>query len=128
MIARKPIYNENVFGKNVQLNKELPYYARHLLSPRSFLCPHCKALMWLDEKVAGSIGKPIFSMCCPKGKVKLPDPTPLSILIDQLLENPEFMKNIRIYNASFSFLSFKAESDINLSKNNVYTYRIRGMV
>ena len=38
------------------------------------------------------------------------------------------MSNIRINNSAFSFLSFKAEADINLSKNNVYTYRIRGNV
>ena len=84
--------------------------------------------MWIEEKATGSTSKPIFSLCCSKGKVKLPDPSPLPILMKQLLEDSEFMKNIRIYNASFSFLSFKAESDVNLSKNNVYTYRIRGMV
>ena len=48
--------------------------------------------------------------------------------MQQLLDNVDFMKSIRIYNAFFSFLSLKAESDINLSKNNVYTYRIRGIV
>ena len=75
--------------------------------------------MCIEEKVSGSISKSLFSLCCSKGKVKLPDPSPLPILMQQLLTNTEFMKNIRIYNASFSFLSFK---------DNVYTYRIRGMV
>ena len=48
------------------IDKDLLNYARHLLSPRNVLCPHCKALMWIDEKVSGSIGKQIFSTCCAR--------------------------------------------------------------
>jgi hypothetical protein len=38
------------------------------------------------------------------------------------------MKKIRNYNASFSFISFNATTDTNISKNNIYTLRIQGMI
>ena len=45
-----------------------------------------------------------------------------------LLKDKGFMPLIRNYNASFSFISFNANSDINLSKNNIYALRIQGMI
>ena len=129
LIARKADFKESdVFGKYVQTNPNLPLYARHILPKREISCGHCNAIMWIEEKTGRTKKTDLFSICCAKGKVKLPDPSILPILIQKLLENSQFMSNIRIYNASFSFLSFKAEADINLSKNNVYTYRIRGNV
>jgi hypothetical protein len=38
------------------------------------------------------------------------------------------MEKIRKYNASFSFVSFNANQDKNLSKSNVYTLRIQGQI
>ena len=38
------------------------------------------------------------------------------------------MQNIRTYNASFSFISFKANQDTNIYKGNIYTCRIQGQV
>ena len=49
-------------------------------------------------------------------------------LITELLNNQEFQTKIRKYNASFSFISFNATSDPNLSKNNVFTLRIQGQI
>ena len=87
-----------------------------------------EALVWMKEKTVGTLKKPLFSICCAKGKVKLPKLEELPILMIKLLENPEFMQKIRIYNAAFSFLSFNATSDQNLNNNSVYTFRIMGMM
>lgn len=45
-----------------------------------------------------------------------------------LLHNPNFISNIRKYNAAFSFVSFNATSDKNLSTGNIYTLRIQGQI
>ncbi len=46
----------------------------------------------------------------------------------QLLNSQRFMSKIRAYNAAFAFLSFSAKSDIHLSKNNIYTFRVQGII
>ena len=38
------------------------------------------------------------------------------------------MKNIRTYNAAFSFCSFKANTDPALNEGSIYTMRIQGMI
>ena len=38
------------------------------------------------------------------------------------------MQNIRTYNASFSFISFKANQDTNIYKGNIYPCRIKGQI
>ena len=48
--------------------------------------------------------------------------------IKELLLQPEFMKNIRIYNAAFSFCSFNANTDEKLNQGSIYTMRIMGMI
>ena len=128
-IAKREIFlNSNVFGKNVQTDINKENFCRHILPLRDIICSFCCALLWIDEKAAGTNQKPFFSICCAKGKVILPKNEPLPILMLKLLENPQFMSKIRLYNASFSFLSFNATTDVNLSKNNVYTMRIVGMI
>ena len=42
----------------------------------------------------------------------------------QLLSKPEFRTNIRTYNAAFSFCSFQATTDPNLSAGSIYTMKI----
>ena len=86
------------------------------------------SLLWLDEKKGHNKSKPEFSICCALGKVKLPLIERLPIYLAELLSDSNFISKIRYYNAAFSFLSFQADSDVNLSKNNVYTYRIHGMI
>jgi hypothetical protein len=76
----------------------------------------------------GNARNPKYSICCSKGKVKLPPNDPLPILMSKLLENPDFMTKIRKYNAAFSFITFNANSDQNLSKNNIFTLRIQGQI
>ena len=63
---------QDIFGQNVQSNPNLSHCAGYLLPPRSDLCPNCNALMWIEEKSNNSKIKPLFSLCCSKGKVKLP--------------------------------------------------------
>jgi hypothetical protein len=46
----------------------------------------------------------------------------------EFLENNEFLSKIRKYNAAFSFISFNATTDPNLSKNSVFTLRIQGQI
>ncbi|CAG8489327.1 1308_t:CDS:2, partial [Acaulospora morrowiae] len=57
----------------------------------SIECPECKALHWIDEKVAGSRHAPIFSTCCAKGKVKPPAIASPPELLEMLLteESPQ---------------------------------------
>ena len=118
----------DIFGTNVILDLTSKYYARHKLPPRDQICPFCNALLWLKERNKGTKSKPEYSLCCARGKVVLAAPENLPLYLEQMLEDKHFMSKIRFYNAAFSFISFKADSDANLSKNNVYTYRIHGMI
>ena len=119
----------DVKGPNVQENSAKPFYCNHLLEKRNFECGECGALMWYDEKTHdSSIKTPKFSSCCASGKVKLPTPKPLTVYMDELINNKKFMSKIRFYNASFAFISFNASSDNNLIKNSVYTFRVQGMI
>ncbi|KAL5146613.1 hypothetical protein HKD37_06G016425 [Glycine soja] len=50
-------------------------------------CPHCKAMMWYDERINKDkqTNKPRFSLCCSDGKIQLPllhePPHPLNHLL-----------------------------------------------
>ena len=58
---------ENVFGKYVQNDKNLPFYGRHIIPSRNIFCPHCEALVWSGEQSGGNKKKTEFSICCSKG-------------------------------------------------------------
>ena len=118
----------DIFGTNVITDLTCKYYARHKLPPRDQICPFCNGLLWLKERNKGTTSKPEYSLCCARGKVVFAAPEKLPIYLEQILEDNHFMNKIRFYNAAFSFISFKADSDANLYKNNVYTYRINGMI
>ena len=45
-----------------------------------------------------------------------------------LLSKSEFRTNIRTYNASFAFCSFKATADETLTAGSIYTMKIMGMI
>ena len=53
---------------------------------------------------------------------------PLPPYLKELFTDSQFMQKIRFYNASFSFISFNATSDYNLSKSNIYTFSINGLI
>ena len=76
----------------------------------------------------GSKSKPLYSICCAQGKVRLPALDPLPNRMSKLLNDSDFLTNDRKYNAAFSLISFKAASDKNLSSNSVYTLRIAGQI
>ena len=84
--------------------------------------------MWLKECNKGTKSKPEFSPCCAKGKVALAAPEIVPLYMNQMLNVSHFMTKIRFYNAALSFISFKAYSYSNLTKNYIYTYRIHGMI
>ena len=78
----------------------------------------CKALMWINERLAKSrkCRTPKFSLCCMEGKVQLPMlQQPPQILIDLHLiqdeNNKYFLKNIRAFNNMFSFTSMAGKVD-----------------
>lgn len=79
------------------------------LSPLTAICSKFKARMWKEKRINKNLSKgaPIFSIRCKKGEVKLPPtlPTPphLQHLYNDPLKSLEFQRNIRIYNAMFSF-------------------------
>ncbi len=67
-IARKEVFSpEDVFGTYIQTSRDQPHYGRHIIPPRSTICPDCDALMWFEEKTGGTKNKPAFQLCCNKG-------------------------------------------------------------
>ena len=77
----------------------------------SKLCSSCNAMMWHEERVNKNVtkGRPFFSICCRKGKVKLPEPLPTPEYLLNLYQDKDrgadFHRSIRLYNAMFAFTS-----------------------
>jgi hypothetical protein len=118
-MARPNVFDpNNIIGKNIYKSlSDSPLFTRHLLDTR-INCQKCGALVWIEEKSGGSIRDPLFSICCNKGKVKLPEHKGLPQYIETLLSQSNelgkhFVEKIRAYNSLFAFTSFKA---------NVYFY------
>ncbi|KAL5132868.1 hypothetical protein HKD37_03G006287 [Glycine soja] len=98
-------------------------------------CPHCKAMMWYDERINKDkqTKKPRFSLCCSDGKIQLPllqqPPHPLNYLLfnnhDPTTKN--FQQHIRMYNLMFAFTSpgIKIDTSYNTGKGP-QTFRIHG--
>jgi hypothetical protein len=50
-IACKSNFNtSDIVGLYVQTNDELPNFGRHIITKRHLSCPHCEALVWIEEK------------------------------------------------------------------------------
>ncbi|CAN7060514.1 unnamed protein product, partial [Brassica rapa subsp. trilocularis] len=88
-------------------------------------CPICGALFWYNERISkGRKTKtPIFTMCCMKGKVKLPVLKEPPALLKKLLTSDDaiskhYRDNIRPINMMFSFTSLggKIDNSINLGR------------
>lgn len=98
-------------------------------------CPHCKAMMWYDERINKDkqTNKPRFSLCCSDGKIQLPllhePPHPLNHLLfnNQDPKAKNFQQYIRIYNLMFAFTSpgIKFDKSYNTGKGPP-TFRIHG--
>ena len=90
--------------------------------------------MWPHERTAGTLGAPIFSMCCSKGQVSLPDIEPVPAIVDLFTgtstRHTRFRLNSRKYNSSLAFTSCGINADpehANMTRG-VYTIRIQGSV
>ncbi|CAN6801732.1 unnamed protein product [Brassica oleracea var. botrytis] len=88
-------------------------------------CPICGALFWYNERIGKKrkTKNPIFTMCCMRGKIKLPllkEPPPF--LIDLLTKDDaiskHFRDNIRPLNMMFSFTSLGGKIDNSINRGN----------
>ena len=88
-------------------------------------CPICGALFWYNERIGKKrkTKNPIFTMCCMRGKIKLPllkEPPPF--LIDLLTKDDaiskHFRDNIRPLNMMFSFTSLGRKIDNSINRGN----------
>ncbi|XP_074361409.1 uncharacterized protein LOC141701674 isoform X1 [Apium graveolens] len=96
-------------------------------------CIKCNALIWKEERVNKNVtkGTPIFSLCCKKGEVKLPDALPTPPYLLELHTNPvscaKYQRTIRPYNSIFSFTSSGGNVDHSINTGRgPYIYRLNG--
>ncbi|XP_070008699.1 uncharacterized protein [Nicotiana sylvestris] len=76
----------------------------------TYECEKYGALFWYEERIRKHYNskKPIFTMCCDRGKIKLPDLKKPPEVLKQLLfgsgpKSSHFRENIRSYDSIFSF-------------------------
>jgi len=116
----------------VAANGPLDFVVPHTLGSMTLSCPSCGALHWKQEKVGGSLARPIFSLCCAKGTVTLPNllppPEPLATLLagDDALAR-RFRRDIRQYNSALQLASSAARADTAIA-TGVHQFRISGNV
>ncbi|GJZ73835.1 uncharacterized protein Tco_0637981 [Tanacetum coccineum] len=99
-------------------------------------CQKCGAMLWLAESQRGATvaGKnDTFSLCCGKGKVKLPvglkDPPPLlrKLMNGEHRSSSSFLANIRRYNSMFAFTSMGGTVDHSVNNGRgPFCFRIQG--
>lgn len=89
----------------------------------AYMCEFCGAFMWFGERINKRFvsPRPVFTMCCHKGKVELPllraPPSPLlKLLYNRGEMRDHYREFIRAYNMMFSFTSLGGK--INNSINN----------
>ena len=107
--------------------------ARHTVGRMNYICEHCHALHFLDEKLTKSSNNhPKFSTCCLEGQIVLPmpmlPPQPLRNLMNgEDLRSKEFLEHIRQYNAAFAFTSTAVKMNQQvLSTSGPYAFVIHG--
>lgn len=92
-------------------------------------------MLWLNESKRGSTnGKNDgYSICCMRGKVKLPvalkDPPPLlkRLIKKDHPKSEMFIENIRRYNSMFAFTSMGVKIDHSVNKGRgPYCFRLHG--
>ncbi|RXW13481.1 hypothetical protein EST38_g12375 [Candolleomyces aberdarensis] len=117
------------------LAARLPYTeptTRHDLGRMDAKCPHCHALHWADERLAGtSVEAPEFGMCCQRGKVQLepipPPPQPLKRLLSSRdARSRQFRDNLWKYNRTFAFTSLGVREDHSVNRRGPPVFRISG--
>src|SRR5580692_8245492 len=98
------------------------------------LCPSCRALHWMAERLSHSSNmNPKFGMCCYSGKISLPSlqPAPAELYNFLTGQNPSeraFCSNIRTYNSALAMTSVgrKVDESINRAGGGPYTFRLHG--
>ena len=125
-MARQNVFDVAwLYGPNIEKNPLHPDFGRHILGKKNSICPFCYASMYLNERTSGTINNPIFSMCCSKGKVDLPQLNPLPTWYSNLIKQigplgRHFISKIRLYNSAFAFSSFNAKVLIIFVEFNHY--------
>ncbi|KAK9756878.1 hypothetical protein RND81_01G126800 [Saponaria officinalis] len=100
----------------------------------NYTCEYCGSMMWYDERVRKNRNtpNPKFSICCMKGKLKLPflqdPPTTLSNLMHKKdVNSKHFIENIRAYNMMFSFTSMGGRIDRSVNRGrSPYSFKLHG--
>jgi hypothetical protein len=91
-------------------------------------------VMWKEERTGGNAQRPLFGICCAKGKVQLPLPDPPpeplnSLLLRQDSTGRHFRKRARQYNTIFQMASTGANVDhVGIGGGGPPVFRIRGTV
>ncbi|XP_063215751.1 uncharacterized protein LOC134527212 isoform X1 [Bacillus rossius redtenbacheri] len=93
-------------------------------------CVYCGALYFSNEGIKRDRS---YTICCMRGKVKLPPLGDPPALLRHLLtgdddECSEYRQFIRNYNSSLSFASFCADGMVQSPCRSVYTFQIHGQV
>lgn len=132
-IARRLDFLESdVKGANVTEQPEHPHARRHNVGAMDSICQHCNAKLWGAEVAKGP--GTTSSLCCIKGKVKLPvraaPPQPLRALLEQTHRKAKtFMSNIRSYNSAFQLASSAIAVDRSVTAHGgPASLRINGSV
>lgn len=88
----------------------------------------CRALVWEAESTdRSSNGQQLFTICCQKGRVLLPRMKSTPDELAELLRNPHFKENIRVYNSIMAFSSIGAKVDHSIiNRSGPFTFRIHG--
>lgn len=86
-------------------------------------CTRCGALFWCNERIGKSrkTKNPCFTMCCKRGKIKLPILQEPPEFLNGLLTNDDaiskhFRDNIRALNMMFSFTSLGGKIDNSINR------------
>ncbi|XP_063945878.1 uncharacterized protein LOC108212277 [Daucus carota subsp. sativus] len=132
--------SENINQNESNLQKKCRRGSKYLIPEEyatlgglSKRCTSCNAMMWHEERVNKNVtkGKPLFSICCRKGEVKLPEPLPTPVYLLNLYQDKDqgadFHRGIRLYNAMFAFTSAGGNVDHSINKGRgPYIYRLYG--
>nr|VDC94634.1 unnamed protein product [Brassica oleracea] len=92
----------------------------------TFKFDYCNAKMWYDERLERkkrTKKKPVFSLCCGQGQVKLPLLKESPLLIQRLLFGDDdmskyYQENIRSINMLFAFTSLGGKVDRSMPKGH----------
>ena len=115
------------------------YVARSYYGAPEYVCEHCNAVFWYQERVLSLSSQPqkriVYNLYCRGGRVSLPRhrefPQPLHDLVSFSGDacSNKFMKLIRQYNCMFAFTSMGVDIDrsVNIGRGP-YVFRINGVV